>query len=180
MSVTRIRAARGPLSPWQLRIELLDVQPQVWRRLLVPAGILLPALHHMFQAALGWTNSHLHEFIINGNRYAEPNPEWADEMKQRDERRVRLDVTLGRRSRTFEYLYDFGDDWRHAVIVENQFMPPRAPLAPVCLAGENACPPEDIGGPPGYAQFLAEGGKGFDPARFDREAVNRVLAAIRL
>ena len=138
MPVTPIRPPGKLVSPWQLRIELLDVKPQVWRRRLVPAGIVLPALHRVFQAALGWTNSHLHEFIINGERYAEPNPEWIDEMT------------------------------------------PRAPFAPVCLAGENACPPEDVGGPPGYAQFLAKGGKAFDPARFDREAVNRVLGTMRL
>lgn len=156
------------------------MRPQVWRRLLVPPSILLPALHHVFQAALGWTNSHLHEFIINGQRNAEPNPEWIEEMKQRDERRVQLEQALGRRSRTFEYVYDFGDDWRHAVVVEDQFVPPRAPFAPVCLAGENACPPEDVGGAPGYAQFLAEGRKGFDPARFDREAVNQALSTLRL
>lgn len=66
MGVTRIRAADRPVEPWQLRIELLDVSLRVWRRLLVPSNIKLPALHRVFQAALGWTNSHLHEFVING------------------------------------------------------------------------------------------------------------------
>jgi len=166
------------VSPWRLHIELLDVRPSVWRRLLVPAGITLPPLHRVFQVVLGWSNSHLHEFIINGERYADPDLEWKDELQQRDERRVRLEAALGGESRTFEYVYDFGDDWRHAVVVEDRYLQPRAPFAPFCLAGENACPPEDIGGPPGYVQFLAEGVGGLDPTRFDLGAVNRALARV--
>jgi hypothetical protein len=75
MGVTSIRPARGFKPPWLLRIELLDVRPLVWRRLLLPADIALPRLHRVFQAAIGWTSSHLHEFVINGVRYVEPDPE---------------------------------------------------------------------------------------------------------
>jgi hypothetical protein len=61
---------------WQLKIELLDVIPTVWRRLVVPETITLPILHRVFQAAIGWTNSHLHEFVIGGVRYCEPDPDF--------------------------------------------------------------------------------------------------------
>ena len=194
MGVTRIRAAGRPVEPWQLRIELLDVSPRVWRRLLVPSNIKLPALHLVFQAALGWTNSHLHEFNIGNVRYAEPNPDWEDELQQRDERRVALDAALGRGSRCFDYVYDFGDHWHHVVLVEDYFVPPQAEFRIRCTAGENACPPEDVGGAHGYAEFLAAiadprhqrheeyrawRGGGFDPARFELEAVNRALGEIR-
>ena len=191
----RPKLVRIRVAPWQLRIELLDVRPAVWRRLVVPSNIRLPALHRVFQAALGWTDSHLHEFVINGQRYAEPDPEGLEEITQQDERRVVLADALGRGARTFEYRYDFGDDWHHAVVVEDCFVPPQANFVAQCLAGENACPPEDVGGAPGYAEFLAAladpgherhaeyrdwcGGE-FDPARFDREAVNRELEKIRL
>ena len=194
MGVTRIRAAGRPVEPWQLRIELLDVSPRVWRRLLVPSNIKLPALHLVFQAALGWTNSHLHEFNIGNVRYAEPNPDWEDELQQRDERRVALDAALGRGSRCFDYVYDFGDHWHHVVLVEDYFVPPQAEFRIRCTAGENACPPEDVGGAPGYAEFPAaiadprheehesylEWCSGhFDPARFELEAVNRALGEIK-
>ncbi|MGH8864135.1 MAG: plasmid pRiA4b ORF-3 family protein, partial [Burkholderiales bacterium] len=87
-------------------------------------AIRLPALHRVFQAALGWTDSHLHEFIINGRRYAEPNPDWNEELKQQDERRVVLADALGSEARTFEYVYDFGDHWHHAVVVEDCIVQP--------------------------------------------------------
>ena len=60
---------------WQLRIELLEVTPTVWRRIIVPETITLPRLHRVLQAGMGWTNSHLHEFVINGVRYGEPDPD---------------------------------------------------------------------------------------------------------
>ena len=74
---------------WQLKIELLDVVPTVWRRLIVPETIKLPKLHRVFQAALGWTNSHLHEFVIDGARYSEPDPDFDEEL-QHDERNIVL------------------------------------------------------------------------------------------
>lgn len=80
---------------WQLRVELLDVSPLIWRRLTVPDSITLPALHQVLQVTLGWTDSHLHEFVINGTRYAVPDPDWSDELQQRDERRVILSKALG-------------------------------------------------------------------------------------
>ena len=195
MGVTRIRTAGRPVEPWQLRIELLDLSPRVWRRLLVPSGMKLQALHRVFQAALGWTNSHLHEFNINGVRYAEPDPEWSDELKQVSERGVALSAALSGESRCFDYVYDFGDHWHHAVLVEDAFNRPQAGFRIQCVAGENACPPEDVGGAHGYAEFLAAiadprheehesylkwCGGSFDPAHFDREATNRALASVRV
>ena len=195
MGVARIRPAGKLESPWQLRIELLDVNPLVWRRLRVPANITLPKLHRVFQTALGWTNSHLHEFVINGVHYAESNPEWAEELAQVDERRVVLSRALGGESRSFDYVYDFGDSWHHLVVVEDHRLEQTANSAVLCIGGENACPPEDVGGPPGYADFLTAiadprheehqnylewCGGSFDPARFDQAAVNRALGKIKV
>src|ERR1700677_4117337 len=106
------RAASSKQEPawcWQLKIELLDVVPTIWRRLVVPSTIKLPKLHQVFQAALGWTNSHLHEFVINGVRYSNPDPDFDDDSGQVDEQDVLLDDALGIDARCFDYIYDFGD-----------------------------------------------------------------------
>lgn len=195
MNPPRIRSAGRPRERWQLRIELLDVSPAVWRRLLLPANITLPKLHRVFQIALGWTDSHLHEFVIGGARYAQADPDWDAELQQTDERGVTLARALGPNARGFDYVYDFGDDWHHLVAVEKRHVEPaQAGTAMLCMDGENACPPEDVGGPPGYAEFLAAiadprheehrnylewCGGGFDPTRFDRPVVNRALGKIR-
>jgi hypothetical protein len=181
---------------WQLRIELLDTQPLVWRRVLVPADITLPKLDRVIQTALGWTNSHLHEFVINGTHYAVLDPDWVDDLPHVDERRVVLHEALGMDTRCFDYVYDFGDDWHHLVLVENRYPErPKSALPLQCIGGENACPPEDVGGISGYVDFLAAiadprheehqthlewVGGSFDPTRFDRAAVNRALAKIKL
>ncbi|MEX0735140.1 MAG: plasmid pRiA4b ORF-3 family protein [Steroidobacteraceae bacterium] len=190
-----VRHAGRLRETWQLRIELLDVTPLVWRRLLLPAAITLPKLHRAFQIALGWTDSHLHEFVIGGTHYSHADPEWAAELKQTDERGVALERALGPDARGFNYVYDFGDDWHHLVVVEDRHaQSAQAGPAIVCTDGENACPPEDVGGAPGYADFLAAVadprheehrnylewcGGAFDPARFDRAAVNRALGKLK-
>jgi hypothetical protein len=180
---------------WQLKIELLDVTPTVWRRLLVPETIKLPRLHRVFQTALGWTNSHLHEFVIGGVRYSDPDPDFADELEQVDEHRVVLLKALGLDARCFDYVYDFGDHWHHIVIVEDRHPHPGvAPSLIHCSGGENSCPPEDVGGARGYAEFLDAiadpdneehdrylewvGGR-FDPKRFDLDATNLALSKIK-
>lgn len=175
---------------WQLRIELLDVEPRVWRRVVVPVSITLPKLHGVIQASLGWTNSHLHEFVICGVRYSAPDPDFARELGHVNEKNVKLSTALGPNARSFDYIYDFGDDWHHVVLVEDQFAQARAVQ---CIAGENACPPEDVGGPHGYARFLEAiadpkhdehremldwVGGAFDASKFDLDSVNRSLKEV--
>lgn len=189
---TRSPASRTrPQLWWQLRVDLLDVSPLIWRRLLVPDSIVLPTLHQVLQVTLGWTDSHLHEFVINGIRYAAPDPDWSEDLQQRDERRVVLNKALGQ-SRCFDYVYDFGDDWHHVITVEDvRVGSPSEPLSLRCLAGENACPPEDVGGSHGYVDFLAAladptheqheeyrawNGGSFEPTRFDLLAINQQLS----
>ena len=139
------------------------------------------------------TDSHLHEYEIARRRYGIPDEEWQTEPIT-DERRVRLQPLLEAGLRRFTYVYDFGDYWKHLVKVED-LLPPTTGSPPiVCIAGENACPPEDVGGVPGYANFLAILadpkheehadmqdwiGDPFDPTEFDLIAVNRILATIK-
>ncbi len=143
-----------PGKQWlRLRIELLGVSPLVWRRFVVPRKVTLPKLHRVIQEVMGWEDYHLHEFVIAGQRYGLPDPEFDWGEQPLSEKRVTLDKSLAE-SGSFQYLYDFGDGWEHRVMVEGRVPPEEAPDTFTCLAGENACPPEDVGGPPGYMNYL--------------------------
>jgi hypothetical protein len=180
---------RAP-SVYELEIELLEVRPRIWRRIQVPDDITLARLHDAIQIAMGWTDSHLHQFEIGETRYGVPDPD--DFLEFEDERRVRLCDVSG--DDEFFYEYDFGDSWRHAIRI-GQVLPvePRGTY-PRCVDGRRACPPEDCGGAWGYAELLSAladrrhpehedlltwtGGR-FDPEDFDREQVNQALVPLR-
>jgi hypothetical protein len=181
---------------WQVRIDLLDVTPRVWRRVLIPEDLTLPRLNYIIQVCMGWTHSHLHEFVLGGKRYSTYDPDFADELKQLDEQRVVLCRAMSPESRCFDYIYDFGDNWHHVITVEDPYAgTTKQGLSLRCLAGENACPPEDVGGAGGYQDFLAAiadpsheehdhflewAGGSFDPTRFDLDSVNENLAEIKI
>ena len=178
---------------YELKLEMLEVEPLIWRRLLVPGSITLAQLHEVIQTAMGWTNSHLHEFVVGEHSYSDPEFE-IDEA--RSEYRYRLARLAPRVRNTIAYLYDFGDDWEHQIRVEGIIEDDkRYPGRPVCLAGARNCPPEDCGGPWGYQSFLkAIGDKkhkehkellqwvggSFDPEHFDLDEVNDLLRKIDL
>ncbi|MFC6017063.1 plasmid pRiA4b ORF-3 family protein [Plantactinospora solaniradicis] len=164
---------------FQLKVSLADVTPPVWRRVLVPGGYTLDRVHRLFQCVLGWQDCHLHSFDIDGSQYGEPDPD--GELTLRDELDTRLDAVATKGGR-FLYTYDFGDWWEHEVTVEDVFGADPEERYPLCSAGQGACPPEDVGGPFGYRQFLAaladpghpehesmRGwlGRPFDPSIFD-------------
>jgi hypothetical protein len=178
-------------SVFEVHITLDGVVPAVWRRLLVPANVKLSKLHEMLQATMGWTGSHLHRFDVAGISYG---PNFDDHPEdQIDEAQVTVLRAIGEHAR-FLYEYDFGDGWEHEIVVEAAIRTTRVLKYAVCLAGENACPPEDCGGPGGYADllkilrdpsheehdFLAEWvGGSFDPTFFDLIRVNTELQHVR-
>lgn len=179
---------------FQLRIELQEVEPTVWRSIRVPGWITLAKLHQILQIVMGWTDTHLHEFDIRGARYGVPDPDFNDPPVT-SEKRVTLTDVLTPAVRAFTYSYDFGDDWQHTVRIETRGTvgPGERPL--LCLSGANACPPEDVGGPYGYVEFLAAihdpqhsehqeylqwCGGAFDPAGFDLLAVNKRLRRLKV
>lgn len=190
---TRARGVRRPAPIFQLRIELLGIKPAIWRRVLVPGSIRLSRLHGVFLTAMGWMGGHLHEFVIGEDNYGMPDPDYPDPPVMREDRKT-LAAALGG-LKAFIYLYDFGDGWEHRVKVE-RVLPGEPPLPFVmCVGGANACPPEDVGGPPGYMEFLdairapshqehqamlAWWGGQFDPGAFDVDEVNRALSHIKL
>lgn len=140
-----------PRDIYQLRVALADVEPAVWRRVLVPGGYTLDRVHRVIQIAMGWHDVHLHSFEIDGDQYGEPDPE--GELVLRDELDARLDAVAGKGSR-FGYTYDFGDWWEHEIVVEEVSAAQPGVRYPCCVDGERACPPEDIGGPTEYRELL--------------------------
>lgn len=144
-----------PQRVYQLRIELQNIQPLIWRRILVPDSVKLAKLDRIIQAAVGWTNSHLHDWHIEQQRYGIPDEQWGGSGDMRDDRKFTVSAVLGERVQAFSYSYDFGDGWDHRITVEQRLpVQPGQNDWPMCMAGENACPPEDVGGPPGYMDFL--------------------------
>lgn len=141
---------------FQFKVTLLDIKPPIWRRIQIEDGTL-ENLHLAIQGAFGWWNYHLHQFIIDRKRFGPlPDDGFDFGLDMADETQVRLSEVLpksGRRTR-WEYEYDFGDGWRHEILFEGY--PPREKRRryPLCLEGARACPPEDSGGPWGYAGYL--------------------------
>jgi len=169
------------------------MKPPVWRRLQVPSTTSLAQLHHIIQVAMGWQDCHLHQFEVDGHYYADPEHllgETTDEA-----RRTLAGLQVGQR---FAYWYDFGDDWWHDIQVEAIDRADPALSYPRCVTGRRACPPEDCGGPWGFAQLIDAlgdakhpqhafsldwmeqiGEPGYDPARFDLDEINDALAQLR-
>lgn len=146
--------ARGAGDVFQLKVTLKGTKPPVWRRVLVDGSSTLDHVHDVIQAALGWWDYHLHDFEIDGTNYGVPDPDDEDwGLPTTDESDVRLDSVAGPGSR-FLYRYDFGDNWRHDVVVEKVLPTDETVTLPACVDGRRACPPEDCGGTGGFEHLL--------------------------
>jgi hypothetical protein len=148
---------------FQLRIALVDVAPTVWRRVAVPGGFTLDRIHRVIQYVMGWQDYHLHSFEIGNVQYGVPDPN--GELDLHDELDFRLDALASKDSR-LTYVYDFGDWWEHEIVVETLHPAEPDERYPLCLEGERACPPEDVGGVHGYGQFLEALGDPGHPEHF--------------
>jgi len=137
----------------RLKIALDDVTPAVLRRIEVPFNIRLDRLHLAIQAAMGWTNTHLYEIRARDVGWGIPDRDWGDGPL--DARKARLAAVLEDvGAKTLRYLYDFGDRWEHTIKVERLIDPEPGALYPRLIEASGRCPPEDIGGPWGYAEYL--------------------------
>jgi hypothetical protein len=137
----------------RLKITLDDVKPAVQRRVEVPLTIRLDRLHLVFQAALGWTNSHLYEIRARDIGWGMADPEWGDGPLDATKSRL-IDVLEDVGVKTLKYLYDFGDGWEHTIRVERIADAIRGLPYPILLNATGRCPPEDVGGPWGYNDLL--------------------------
>lgn len=175
---------------YRIKITLAGVKPPVWRRVVLPGTWHLGKVHDAVQRVMGWTDSHLHEFEAEGLSWGQPGQGWAmDEVRR--ETTARLHEVAPAVGAKLSYTYDFGDDWRHVLLVE-ELLAPQATAA--CLGGRRACPPEDCGGPWGYGtllEILADPqhpeheerlewlGGPFDPNAFDAADANEALSRLR-
>ena len=175
---------------YQLKITLRDIHPPIWRRIQVWEDTTLAQLHTILQIVMGWEDYHLHEFVIGGRLYSVPDPD--DIMYERkvvDERHVQLGEVVPRVGSEFKYLYDFGDSWEHDLILDAILLPETTTQYPTCIGGERRTPPEDVGGIPGYEEYLTvladpeneEHGNmlqwrgPFDPESFAQDQINQGL-----
>jgi hypothetical protein len=179
---------------YQIKVTLEDSKPPIWRRLMVRSDVTLAELHDIIQAAFGWWDYHLHQFIVGETYFGVPDPDYEDYLEMNDEQDVTMRQVAPREGSKFRYEYDFGDSWLHQVLVEKILPPEPGQDYPVCIKGRRARPPEDVGGMWGYYHFLEAiqdpdheehdeylewVGGAFDPEAFDLEEVNQALAALR-
>jgi hypothetical protein len=184
-------SAATPSPSYQLKVTLRDSKPPIWRRLQVSGKTSLAKLHDILQIAMGWTNSHLHQFVVSEQVYSDPTFELEDTL---NEKRITLEGLGLQPKMRFSYEYDMGDDWQHEVLVEKILDPEPGVRYSRCLTGKRACPPEDCGGIYGYYDLLEAVedphhpehenlldwlGTDFDPNAFDLEAVNAQLRTLK-
>jgi Plasmid pRiA4b ORF-3-like protein len=185
------------LNAVQIHVVLDDIEPPVWRRLVVSLDTTLAELHHILQAAMGWTDSHLHDFQVGGLTYGDIELLSAerddDDARVYDANEVRMRDFSREPGTSFKYVYDYGDNWRHTVTLEKFLGVKPVPKTAACIEGARCCPPEDVGGTSGYFEFLRvllvpdpdeieeqrhlkrwSGGK-FDPERFDLAKTDKAV-----
>jgi hypothetical protein len=181
------KKTKDPSVVYQLKITLHDISPPIWRRVQVK-DCTLAKLHDVIQTCMGWDGGHLHAFEIGGEQYGEPFPDGS--MEYHDSRRIKLSQLAAQGVQKFSYTYDFGDNWEHTIQMEKTLPAESGVRYPRCIDGARACPPDDCGGPWGYADFLEAiqnpkhpehedmvewiGGE-FDPEAFDVGAINAEL-----
>ena len=172
----------------QVKVTLEQIAPPIWRRLVVPGDWDLGQLHKALQIAFAWADSHLHAFEVGDDTFGDDE---SGEDEVEPERDVRVREVLDAPGKELTYEYDFGDSWRHRVVMEEQLEPTKTAR---CLAGERSAPPEDSGGSFGYLhslEVLADPthpeydevhdwfGADWDPEAVDLERINRALARLR-
>jgi hypothetical protein len=157
----------------------------------VRPGINLQQLHRILQIVMGWETEHLHEFRIGEESYSDITILNEGFL---DQRKAILGVLIRTEKQKFLYIYDFGDNWNHEILMEKIVPEQVGTKYPFCLTGKRACPPEDCGGVYGYDELLEQFqdpsnpdheealellDADFDPEKFDLELVNKRLRSLR-
>jgi len=191
-------ATKASASIYHLKVLLNETKPPIWRRLQVPGNASLGWLHAVLQLAMGWTNSHLHQFRVGERIYSDLRhnfSEYEGDPEILDEYKTTLQRVAPRRKDVLTYEYDFGDSWNHQIIIEKILSHDSvASNVALCLDGARACPPEDCGGAWGYENLLKILrnpkheehatmkqwlGRTLDPEAFDIEKVNTCLRKLK-
>jgi hypothetical protein len=146
--------AKAAPSVFQLKVTLDDAKPAIWRRFQFLSSMKLCCLHSALQVVMGWTDCHLHQFEKDDKKWGVLEWDEGETPDLLDEGKTQLAAVLKSEGDSLSYWYDFGDNWRHKVVLEGTQPAEGAWKHPVCLAGERRCPPEDVGGVGGYERFL--------------------------
>jgi hypothetical protein len=177
---------------FQIQIALKGFKPKIWRRILIPSDLFLSDFHMIIQITMGWTNSHLHQFIKNRTFYSMRTQTdlLMQELGNLDYKNIKVSDLLKKEKEKIVYEYDFGDSWEHNILLEKILPIDNDTKYPVCLTGKMSCPPEDCGGVWGYYNmlevlkdpeheeyetFVEWLGEDFDPKYFDINEVNNLL-----
>jgi len=186
-----MKAKSSGAAIYKLKVTLRGSKPPIWRRFLVPSDITLGKLHVCLQEIMGWDDAHLHQFEARGACYGTPDPGFEHDRENED--KAALGQVLRRRKDRMVYEYDFGDSWRHDILLEDILPPDPSGPYPKVLTGKRACPPEDVGGVYGYQDFLEALADpdhpqhdeivewledDFDPEAFSVEALNAHLQEV--
>ncbi|HHY32978.1 MAG TPA: plasmid pRiA4b ORF-3 family protein [Firmicutes bacterium] len=177
---------------YQLKVTLRGIRPPIWRRLLVPGDVTLADLHEILQVAMDWEDYHAWEFRVGRELFGIPDPSGWVEFQ--DAAESRLDEVVRQPKTKFQYIYDFGDNWVHDILVEKILPPEPGVDYPLCTGGKRAAPPEDCGGIFGYLEKLEiiqnPGhpeyedsvewlGESYDPEQFNPDLINERLRHLR-
>ncbi len=182
--------SKGKATVYRFKITLKDTRPPIWRRI-ETKDVTLEKLHELTQTAMGWTNSHLHQFEIGDTRYTDPRfmeHAW-DDFGAISYAGVRVSDLVSQHGTKLriDYEYDFGDGWQHSIVLEKVTDAEPGVRYPRCIDGDRACPPEDVGGVWGFADFVEaitnsdheqheeflEWNGPFDPTEFDAKKATR-------
>ena len=177
---------------YQFKITLLESPVPIWRRIQVKDSTL-DKFHERIQTAMGWTNSHLHQFKIAGENYGDPDllNDGFEDFECIDSTATKISEIVPKAGKRFQFVYeyDFGDSWQHEVLFEGCLKAEKGSRYPLCVEGERKCPPEDVGGVSGYSRFLeaianpnheqhdelVEWAGAFDPEEFDSVRTTKVM-----
>ena len=188
------KVSATPAKVFQMKVTLHGSKPPIWRRILVGDNLTLAKFHDLLQLVMGWSDSHLHAFRIGGQMFGNPDDDETGMLEMKNERKYKLSQFHFDEGANFVYEYDFGDSWEHKIVIEKVLPVIDDVQIPVCLKGKRACPPEDIGGVWGYADFLealtdpddAEHndylewvGEDFDPEAFNLDEINAALKSFK-
>lgn len=183
---------------YQVLITIQNIEPSIWRRLLIPSGITFHKFHKIIQAAFDWQDYHLYLFDFKDFLVINSDPDTPFHEIEKNPKKVKIDPVF-KEYKQFLYEYDFGDSWMHEIVVEEVGIFNDELKHPICIGGERHRPPEDVGGVGGYEEFLniindpnheeyddmlswAEkdtGGRKFEPEYFYEAEINRKLAKIK-
>lgn len=181
---------------FEFKIQIMGIsKPPVWRKLKVPDNFSFNNFHLAIQNAFGWHNYHLYEFCVNSysTDFSIQLPHLDSEDYEMDSNKTKLNTFFEDEGDQLLYIYDFGDDWTHKILLEKITQDKVA--KPSCIGGKGKCPPEDIGGVPDYQHFLHLGkdpkrpeyveilewmglnpDKKWDPYEFDLELANNMVS----